>query len=309
MDSADAMRDRFRGALLGCVLGDSFGSVLEGFSLNDQRLERLVSRRRAQRQPWRYTDDTEMALGVVRSLLDCGGLNDSHLMETWSDNYDPARGYGKGMKLAISAWRAGDRAPAEAAWRDGSNGSGAAVRVVAIALLHHADQHTLEAAARQSSVLTHRGALAVDGCALQASALAQVLHQSGATVLDATNFVTALRGAGALSKKLARLPALLGVPPRDAVAELGNGVTADESVPLALYAFLRWLPDFEEIIVNAALCGGDVDTIGAMSGALAGALLGERALPQLWLENAEGVDETIRLADRLYELWVSRVAR
>ena len=110
------MRDQFRGALLGCLLGDAFGSVLEGISPNDSRLEKLLTHRRAARQPWRYTDDSEMALGLARSLVACGGLNGAHLMETWSEDYEPARGYGKGMKRAIQAWRSGAN-PAESAWR------------------------------------------------------------------------------------------------------------------------------------------------------------------------------------------------
>lgn len=306
MDAPSPVRDRFRGALLGCLLGDAFGSVLEGFSVDDTRLEARVSRRRAERQPWRYTDDTDMALGVARSLINCGQLDGTDLMKTWSDNFDPARGYGKGMRLALAAWRSGERSPAEAAWRDGSNGSGAAVRVVAVALLHHLDPQALEAAAHQSAALTHRGVVALDGCGLQARALAFALRQPSDTPLNSANFVAALGGAGPLTEKLTQLPTLLHLPIRAVVARLGNGLTADESVPLALYAFLRWSPNFEEVIVNTARCGGDVDTICALSGALTGALTGAAALPRRWLENAEAVDEATRLADRLFERWSAR---
>ena len=297
------MCDRFRGALLGCLLGDAFGSVLEGMSASDSRLEEKISRRRGAREPWRYTDDTEMALGLARSLVACGRLDEAHLMETWSDNYEPARGYGKGMKLAIQAWRSGAN-PAEAAWRDGSNGNGAAVRVVALACLFHSDELALEAAARKSAALTHRGLMGIDGCLLQARALAQVLRAASASALDAAAFVAALNSTGALAEKVRKIPALLKGPLASAVAELGNGVIADESVPIALFAFLRGPTVFEEIIVTAARCGGDVDTIGAMAGALAGALLGASSLPHLWLENAEGVEEATRLADGLHALWL-----
>lgn len=300
-----AMRDRFRGALLGCLLGDGFGSVLEGISATDSRLDALLARRRIERQPWRYTDDTEMALGLARSLIDCGKLDGDHLFQTWSDSYEPARGYGRGMKLAIQAWRAG-ASPAESAWRDGSNGSGAAVRVVALACLLHRDHASLDAAARESAALTHRGAAGMDGCVLHARALAQVLRQPDAASMDAGAFVAALRSFGMVGDKVLRIPSLLTMSPAVAAAELGNGLMADESVPLALFAFLRWSPQFEDVVVNTARCGGDVDTIAAMSGALTGAAVGATQLPPLWLENAEGVEGAAFLADQLHALWLAK---
>ena len=298
------MADRFRGTLLGCLLGDAFGSILEGMSASDPRLEARISRRRVERLPWRYTDDTEMALGVARSLVACGGLNEAHLMDTWSDAYEPARGYGKGMKLAIQAWRAGS-SPAEAAWRDGSNGNGAAVRVVAAACLFHHDLLALDTAARQTAALTHRGPMGIEGCLLQARALAAALRLPQDSALDATEFLATFDWPAALAGNVGKIPALLGMPLDVAVAELGNGVTADESVPLALVAFLRGQPSFEEVVITAARCGGDVDTIAAMAGALAGAFVGAGKLLPLWLENAEGVEDAMGLADGLFALWRS----
>lgn len=105
-----------------------------------------------------------------------------------------------------------------------------------------------------------------------------------------------------LAEKFALVVPLLGAPLSEAAARIGNGVTADESVPLALHLFLRCRSDLEQTILASARCGGDVDTIAAMSGTLAGALLGESALPASWLTNSEGVAGARALADRLAEL-------
>jgi poly(ADP-ribose) glycohydrolase ARH3 len=97
---------------------------------------------------------------------------------------------------------------------------------------------------------------------------------------------------------------------RAAVHALGNGVLAEEAVPLALFSFLRWAPDVEAVLRNAVLCGGDTDTIAAMSGALCGALVGESALPPQWVERLEngrkGADYLRTLADATFELWRTR---
>ena len=46
----------------------------------------------------------------------------------------------------------------------------------------------------------------------------------------------------------------------------------------ALFSFLRGAPDFEAVVKNAILAGGDTDTTAARSGALCGALVGEEAM-------------------------------
>jgi ADP-ribosylglycohydrolase len=60
---------------------------------------------------------------------------------------------------------------------------------------------------------------------------------------------------------------------------------------------------------NTVLCGGDTDTIAAMSGALCGALVGESALPTRWVERLEngpkGADYLRALADATFELGAS----
>jgi poly(ADP-ribose) glycohydrolase ARH3 len=97
---------------------------------------------------------------------------------------------------------------------------------------------------------------------------------------------------------------------RAAVQALGNGVLAEEAVPLALFSFLRWDPDLDAVVKNTVLCGGDTDTIASMSGALCGALVGEGTLPLRWVERLEngpkGADYLRTLADATFEVWCAR---
>ena len=71
-------------------------------------------------------------------------------------------------------------------------------------------------------------------------------------------------------------------------AELGNGVLARDSAltAVALALLTRERP-FEELLVGARRIGGDVDTIGAMAGAIWGAARGAGELPQASLGRLE----------------------
>src|SRR5262249_35039015 len=136
-------------------------------------------------------------------------------------------------------------------------------------------------------------------------------------ILDPRAFLSRLDAliAPALQAKLSEVERFLAVeaPAQEAVGTLGNGVWAEESVPLALFAFLRWGPDFETVVTATASGGGDIDSIAAMSGTLAGAWGGEGALPALWMANLEnqrhGRDDVAELASRLFEQWRNKTDR
>ena len=60
------------------------------------------------------------------------------------------------------------------------------------------------------------------------------------------------------------------IPPETAARRLGRSVAVHESMPFALYSFLRHPQSFEESLFCAIINGGDRDTLGAMAGAISG---------------------------------------
>jgi len=128
------LRDRIRGALLGAVVGDAFGSLLEGSGPRNADL--LVQRRAEHRGPWRHTDDGAMFIALAETIRDCSTVHPRFFLAAVSRRYEPARGFGRGMKIALQALATGTPWPdvARAAWPEGSRGNGGAVRVGAVAL-------------------------------------------------------------------------------------------------------------------------------------------------------------------------------
>jgi len=61
---------RFRGVLLGAFLGDALG-LFEGTPVGGlERLGPALERRTVAPLHWRYSDDTDMAIGVAEQLSD-----------------------------------------------------------------------------------------------------------------------------------------------------------------------------------------------------------------------------------------------
>lgn len=90
---------------------------------------------------------------------------------------------------------------------------------------------------------------------------------------------------------------------------LGNGISAPASCVTALYCALRFVDaPFAELLAFVASIGGDVDTIGAMAGAIWGAANGVDALPESLLSRLEQKDRLASVAARLHAMSEARDA-
>jgi poly(ADP-ribose) glycohydrolase ARH3 len=351
--STGSLRSRFRGALLGCVIGDAIGRPFETMSPTDERLASslkvMLSERRSRAAakeaaaaaaaaaggggagpasslsssstetiaPWRYSDDGEMMISVAESLVRVGGVSHDDLLTTLAQNYDPTRGYSHGMRMAMEAIRAGRSAGAFTSWQDGSQGNGGAVRIAPVVCAYW-DHPDLATFVEDSAGTTHGHPLGRAGAVALAMAMSVALGRQNTTrkiaaqallkrvarpLVVETGLASKMEAVGRLVDAMAKAP--------EAARILGSGTHADQAVPLAIFCFLRWAPDFEAVITNSVLAGGSTDTLAAMSGSLCGALVGEEGIPEKWLARlesgeAKGATYVRSLADQVFALWESR---
>ena len=292
------MEDRIRGALLGTMVGDALGRPFEGAPAGDlARLREAIERRINRPRAWGHTDDTEMTLSVAESLLAARGIDEGHLLETLCANHDPARGYGKGSRASFRVWRESGswQSASRALWEEGSRGNGAAVRVAPVALYFRDEPlDAIMAAARRSATPTHAHSEAIDGAVVVALAVWFALReQEPRVVLAEVNE----RAPESFREPVSIVQELREQGPAEVIRRLGHGVWALESVPAALWAYAH-TSTFSEAVIEAVALGGDTDSIGAMTGAIAGATYGASAIPRAWLDALEpdGRDTAERLA-------------
>lgn len=145
--------------------------------------------------------------------------------------------------------------------------------------------------------MTHVHEDAVEGALVLSVALAAALRGDG---IGEIRSVIEAEARGPLSAKVVDAFRMLDerADVRTLAATLGTGVLAIESVPLALALFLR-SRDSETAVLDAIRAGGDTDTIGAMVGALCGAMNGVSSFPPHWLAALEARDKILGLAAAL----------
>ncbi|MDE6787335.1 MAG: ADP-ribosylglycohydrolase family protein, partial [Muribaculaceae bacterium] len=74
---------------------------------------------------------------------------------------------------------------------------------------------------------------------------------------------------------------------RDAIAKLGEGWVAEETVAIAIFCVMRHIRDFEGCIVASVNHDGDSDSTGAVAGNIIGAILGYTGIPEKYRTNLE----------------------
>lgn len=301
--------DRFRGALVGAVLGDCLGAPFEGQPgpIPSSEVYDVL----ADGTTLRFTDDTAMTMALTESLLERGGVDEDHLAATWARHFtrEPWRGYGAGTGDLLRRVAAGDdwrQASAGQFGGSGSFGNGAAMRVAPVGLLTGGDAEAAASLARRSAAPTHAHPAAADGAAVVAAAVATLSVATGPDAVDPVGLVAALAphaGDDELRRRLddVRLAAGEGdLTPEYVRDEIGTGVRAVESVPAAVACVAAHPGSLPRAVMMAICVGGDTDTIASMTGAMAGALHGDRALPPAWLARMEGVEQMGDLAGRLH---------
>jgi len=315
LDSPNKMlNERFAGVLLGTAVGDALGLPAE--NLSPGRI------RRRWNGAWRMrlvfgrgmiSDDTEHTLMVAQALL-------AHPQD--ANTFQRALGWklrwwfaglpgGVGLATAKACLKLWVGFPANKAAVK-SAGSGPAMRSAIIGAYFANDPIRRREYVLASSRLTHRGwqaeaaALAVAECAALAVQMQrqpepkQVFEVLRSLTAENQwqNWIQQIEAALATNQCILEFVRTVGL-------EKGVSGYSLHVVPVAIYAWLRHPGDFRTAIINTLERGGDTDTVGAILGALVGAVVGKQGIPLDWLDSIcdwpRSVSFMARVAEKLAE--------
>jgi poly(ADP-ribose) glycohydrolase ARH3 len=294
--------DQFQGCLLGLALGDALGAPFEG-GVVERLLWRVIGKTRGGELRW--TDDTQMAVDVAESFLACQCFDQDHLAMRFAQSYRWSRGYGPAAGRLLKQIRRG-RPWSEAnrsIYRDGSFGNGAAMRSPIVGLILWNRHDEIAEMTRATAEITHAHPLGIEGAVMVA--LATALVAKGLESRDIYEQLMVARGHKGFETRLQTAvtwhDSQSAATPTEVARQLGNGIAAHQSCVTTVYLALRFRKDsFEELQQFVRQVGGDVDTIGAMAGAIWGAANGLGKLPTEPLARLEQRERLHEIASRLY---------
>lgn len=302
MNANDALRDRYRGVLLGKAVGDALGATVEFMSRDAiQReygeLRDIIGGGWLKLPAGEITDDTQMAICIARSIVERQGFDAADVSRhfvAWYRSNPPDIGNTTVHALRQLAdgipWQeAGKNTHQAMRPRDASNGS--VMRCAPVAMLERLDPELNRHHSVDSSRITHANPLCTEGCVVLNAAIATLLNEPNADPVTV---------AGSVAASAEMLKALDEIS-RHSAETLDAGGYVLSTIQSALWAVTSH-STLEDAVVAAVNLGQDADTTGAVAGALAGAKWGASAIPERWLDVLIPRDELIDLADGLFDL-------
>src|SRR6185369_12295288 len=230
-----------------------------------------------------------------------GNIDQDALAKSFALRYDSGRGYGPAMHRLLADIKSGE-AWSECAQRlfegQGSFGNGAAMRVGPVGAFFADDVPRVIKEASRSAVITHAHDEAIAG------AIAVAVATARATQLRETNgkpnrvefldFVFSHLPDSEVRSKIRQARDMSDTASvAFAVSVLGNGVgvSAQDTVPFALWCAARHLNDYEEALWLTVSGLGDRDTTCAIVGGIVASHTGTAGIPPEWLKSRERLPE------------------
>ena len=276
--------DRIVGCLKGLATGDAIGKQTETLSRDDVRrwypdgvrgfegapgsvIPRYVGNRKHAWTIGETTDDTEGTIAVARAILEDGA---AHHVTIGRHLLSCRKSVHPGVASLWEFHQAGD--PSRTTNRH--DGCGAAIRVAPVGLVLGSQKiQQIVNGAREASISTHGGPLAIAAAAATATAVSAAVDGAEADAI----LELAQQAAGLVSPVFAAAIATIadalsthGTLDVDRIATSWFPDRPLSIVPLAL-ALATVMSSAREAILLAANVGGDSDSVGSIAGAILGA--------------------------------------
>jgi ADP-ribosylglycohydrolase len=277
--------DRAIGCLLGQVIGDSLGSLVEfqpaaaiarAYPAGVRELRDGGTWNTIAGQP---TDDAELALALARTLAGRPSYDAEAVAESYGRWFASAPfdcGHTTARALGAAARAPSGKAAAARAAADGASQSNGSLMRVAPIGIWAANPDAAAAAAMADSALSHPHPVCVTACGAYAAAIAAgIAGGDRADMRRAARGVAAAAGTAGAAVVATLDQAAGGAPPADFQQQMGWVLTALHNA----FFHLATTPDPVEALVQTVGAGGDTDTNAAIVGALLGAATGRRAWP------------------------------
>jgi ADP-ribosylglycohydrolase len=297
------------GAILGTVVGDAIGLPYEALSRRrGYRLLGTPDRHRFLFTRGMMSDDGEHTCMAAASLAEAGGdvavfrRRLAFRLRWWLLGL-PAGVGGATLRAVIKLWFG--FSPANSGVYSAGNGPAMRAAVLGAAIQ---DPHQLLQFVTASTLMTHTDPKALFGAiAVSVAARSSALGESDGQYLGRLEAILTDARAAGLIELLRRAAdsSAAGESTAAFAAQTGavGGVSGYvyQTVPVAIHAWLCHPRDFQKAVTAAVECGGDTDTVAAITGGIVGAAVGPDGIPPTW-------------RDRLLEWprnprWIERLAR
>lgn len=274
------MENKFKGALLGLIVGDALGAPFEGMSGDNIEFKgKMQGGGPHNISAGQWTDDSSLALCLAESLIKDGFDLKSQLKRysSWfKDGYlsskDRAFGIGRNTSISITDYIQEGILPPE---RERAAGNGSIMRLAPVPLYFINNYKKTIYYSAKSSRATHNNPMAVDSCKFLGSFIFNAIHNKNKNYLINENFKDlelddrVLKTVRISNNKLTK-------------EDINPDAFVLNTLQASLWSFNN-SDSFKSAVIKAVNLGGDTDTIAAVTGQMAGSYYGSDNIPDKWV--------------------------
>ena len=251
-----------------------------------------------------WSDDTSMTLATMNSIIkNKGKINLDNMMHEfvrWYANGEYTQDgecfdCGNTTSQAIMNYVDGADVYTCGLGKESNNGNGSLMRILPLAFLPNIELETVE----MVSSLTHSHIRSRIACSLYVEIAKEIMKGGEDTFCDYVAIASdTIQDYYRGENELRFFQRIFDV-------DYSGGVTGRihvvDTLETAIYS-IRVGEGFEDTLLRAVNMGNDTDTVGAVTGGLAGLYYGFESIPSEWLECVRGLDYVFGLCDGFEEV-------
>lgn len=308
------MKNAVRAGIIGHAIGDALGVPVEFSSrsrLNQCPVHDMEGYGTHDMPAGTWSDDTSMEIALMQSLIDKGSFDYEDIMENfcqWWEN-DKFTATGKGFDIGGTCYRAirnyssGKCGPHECGEKDEhSNGNGSLMRILPVAFVCHKYSLTGNQRydlVRKVSSLTHAHEISVLGCCIYVNFVCHLLSgkEKGNAYVK-----TKQDDYSAFSEDTREIYSrvLQGDIAKSDEEKISSSGYVVSSLEASLWSFLN-ADSFKQAVLKAVNLGNDTDTVGAITGSMAGIYYGYDSIPAPWIKELKRSGYLLELCDKFVQ--------
>ncbi len=314
----DTEKSKVFGGLYGLCIGDALGVPVEFVpreELKAEPINDMIGYRVHNQPPGTWSDDSSLTFCLAESL--CYGLNLSDMANRfvkWLDEgywtpYGKVFDVGRTTRIALSQLKNGVDPIRAGPDDEYSNGNGSLMRILPLA--YYLEEKELKQQfeiTHQVSCITHGHPRSQIACGIYIQILINLLRGNDPKTAyeRMKEIVLKYYSKEPYADELACFDRILNSDiskfPEDSIRSSGYVV---DTLEASIWCFLN-NNSYKDTVLAAVNLGGDTDTIGAVTGGLAGVFYGYEGIPQKWVSKLAMSGEIAQLGERLYEAIYNR---
>ena len=275
--------NKLKGCFIGLAIGDALGVPLE-FHKRDElgHVQDMIGKGPFDLKPGEWTDDTSMALCITDSLIHQHKFDANDIMKNfvqwWQTGFMSHNGkcfdIGRTTQVALDNFiKTGD--PYAGSGNEFSAGNGSIMRLAPIPIFFNDNRDNCINFSVLQSKLTHNAPQCIDIVTKMSSLLFDLYdNKQWHDLIDVNSYTT---------------------KNRNDVKSTGYVI---DTYDAAIWAICN-TNNFEDALILAVNLADDSDTVGAVTGQLAGAIYGYSSIPERWLSKLVWKDKLETMFDEL----------